>query len=87
MSMTSADTNIPAEVAPLLVDVKRLAKMLCCSVRSVWRLRSSGCLPSPVKIGRSVRWDYQTIRTWIALGCPDRPTFEVRRRTERDGKQ
>ena len=66
-----------------LIDVKGLAELLSVSVRTAWRLRSAGKLPKPVKIGRSVRWDYQTIRTWIEMGCPDRATFEGRIRTEK----
>ena len=74
-----------SSVEPLLIDVKSLAKMLSCSVRSVWRLNSSGKLPKPVKIGRSVKWNYQMVRTWVEMGCPDRATFEARSQAEKGG--
>ncbi len=69
-----------AQVEPLLVDVKTLARMLSTSVRSVWRMNSGGKVPLSVRVGRSVRWNVATIREWIELGCPDRATFEARRR-------
>lgn len=33
-----------------------LARYLDCSLRHVWRLRDSGDLPAPVRLGRLVRW-------------------------------
>lgn len=48
-----------------LLNVKDLAKLLSMSVRTVWRLRSAGCLPKPIRIGRSVRWDRADIERWV----------------------
>lgn len=62
---------------PLLIDAKALAKLLSCSIRSIWRLKSSGKIPTPVRVGASVRWPTETVREWIAMGCPDRATFEA----------
>ena len=87
MTSVTVDTSTPAAIVPLLVDVKRLSKMLSCSIRTAWRLNASGKIPSPVKFGRSVRWDYQTIRIWTSRGCPDRATFEAKLRAERGGLQ
>ena len=87
MAKLSARSVGVQHVEPLLVDVKRLAKMLSCSVRSVWRLNASGKTPSPVRVGRSVRWSMDTIRTWIGMGCPDRATFETRLRGKQGGQE
>ena len=65
MSTVRANTNTQVPVEPLLVDAKALAKMLSCSVRSVWRMRSAGQLPAPVKLGRSIRWDRRDIESFI----------------------
>ena len=54
----------------MLLSAENLAKMLDVSVRTLWRLRSSGKLPRPVKIGGSVRWRADEVREWIAEGCP-----------------
>ncbi len=40
----------------LALDARQVAFLLNISVRSVWRLTSSGELPKPVAIGRSRRW-------------------------------
>ena len=48
-----------------LLGVKELAGLLKVSVRSVWRLRSAGKLPEPIKIGRSVRWLEQDIVQYL----------------------
>ncbi len=54
--------NVPE---PLLVSAIRLARMLSCSVRTIWRLKASGALPTPVKLGASVRWDRRDIERWL----------------------
>jgi len=54
----------------LLMSAEKLALLLDVSVRTLWRLRSAGKLPRPVKIGGCVRWRLAEIRAWIAAGCP-----------------
>jgi len=54
-----------------LFDVKALASSLDCSVRTAWRLRDSGRLPAPAKVGRLVRWRAEDIDQWVRAGCPD----------------
>ena len=48
-----------------LMNVKELSTLLGVSVRTTWRLRSAGKLPSPIRIGRSVRWDRADIERWV----------------------
>jgi len=50
---------------PLLIKASRLAQMLCVSKTTLCRLRSSGRLPRPIRIGGSVRWRVADINSWI----------------------
>ena len=65
-----------------LLSVKDLAKVLAISVRTVWRLRSAGKLPSPVLVDSSCRWVERDIERWINLGCPGRQAFEAQVKAE-----
>jgi len=60
-----------------LLSAKELGKVLSLSKRQVFRLNSCGKIPAPLRIGGSVRWSEQTIRTWMSYGTPDRKTFEA----------
>jgi len=49
-----------------LLSAKDLAEILGCSQRSIWRLCSSGRLPSPVRLGpRLVRWRAKDVERWL----------------------
>ena len=76
MNDTSIQTSRPCQ----LLSAKEMAKLLGLSKRQVHRLNSCGKLPSPIRIGGSVRWANSTIQSWISLGCPDRQTFEAMRK-------
>ena len=65
MTRLSAGDITLSDVGPLLIDAKGLAKLLACSVRSVWRLRSSGTLPPSVRLGKRIRWDRRDIERWL----------------------
>ena len=62
-----------------LITAKELSKILSISSRTVWRLRSAGKLPKPVKVGSSIRWRLSDIDLWIELGCPEQREFEYRK--------
>lgn len=62
-----------------LENAKSLGQRLGLSKRQIFRLNASGKIPTPVRIGGSIRWDSKTIESWIAMGCPDRQEFEARR--------
>jgi len=55
---------------PLLMTVDELAHELGISVRTVWRLLSSGEMVEPVRFGKNVRWRREDVKQWIAAGCP-----------------
>lgn len=69
---------------PLLLTADMLATQLQVSKRTLWRLRSAGLLPQPVRLGGTVRWRASDITAWIAAGCAaprdarakDQPTVE-----------
>lgn len=61
-----------------LLTVREVAAQLKVSPRQIWKMNSSGKLPAPIRICRSVRWDAASIFAWAQLGCPDRATFEAR---------
>jgi prophage regulatory protein len=56
-------------VALLLSDVEAAALLGICRA-SLHRLRASGKVPLPVKLGRSVRWDRRELEKWIEAGAP-----------------
>ncbi len=55
---------------PALITAAQLADMLSVSLRTLWRMRSGGRLPNPVRLGGAVRWRLEEIKQWIASGCP-----------------
>jgi predicted DNA-binding transcriptional regulator AlpA len=54
---------------PLLITASKLAALLEVSTRTLWRLRSAGRLPEPVRLGGAVRWRRDDILKWITDGC------------------
>ena len=54
---------------PALITAVDFATMLKVSVRTLWRLRSAGQVPEPVRLGGAVRWRLDEVRNWIARGC------------------
>jgi excisionase family DNA binding protein len=59
------------QIRQIFVTAKQLAIMLACSKRTLYRMRSAGKLPSPLRIGGVVRWRLQDVQDWIAAGCPE----------------
>lgn len=55
-----------------LLDSDQAATLLSVSKRHLHRLRDSGAIPAPIRLGRSVRWDRQQLEAWIAKGCPSK---------------
>ncbi len=61
----------------MLLTVRDLAARLQCSPRKVRGLLSAGKLPTPVRVGRSVRWLASEIDGWLRAGCPPRDQWEA----------
>ena len=66
-----------------LLTAKDLASILSTSVRSIWRYRSSGCLPKTIKISGAIRWKQSDIDLWISMNCPSMKEFEARRESSK----
>lgn len=63
--------------APLLID-DREAAALCGVSRSHWRtLLQMGRVPTPIRLGRAVRWRREELVAWVAAKCPDAATWEA----------
>ena len=67
----------PPQESTTMLTVHDVARMLCCSARTVYRLADSGRVPRPVKLGALSRWPRETIERWIAQGCPRANQEEV----------
>ncbi|MCA8994634.1 MAG: helix-turn-helix domain-containing protein [Planctomycetaceae bacterium] len=69
--MSEQTTSPVAEPkAGVLLSVNRVAEMLGCSPRTVYRLSDAGKMPAPRKVATLVRWHRPEIEQWIADGCP-----------------
>jgi excisionase family DNA binding protein len=55
--------------SPLLITAAEFASLLQVSTRTLWRLRSEGRVPEPVRLGGAVRWRLDEVKKWIAGGC------------------
>lgn len=60
-----------------LLAVRDVANTLKVSPRQIWKLLSSGRMPAPLRLGRSVRWRSEDIDEFVRLGCPSREQFEA----------
>lgn len=67
-----------------LMTAGTVGERLALSKRQIFRLNSSGRIPTPVRIGGSVRWRHSDIEQWIDIDCPDRKTFENRKGIKND---
>ncbi len=68
------------ELLPLLLSVQQVSTLLSLSVRSIWRLVSTGELAAPVRIGRAARWKRVSILVFVdamepggQIDMPERP--------------
>lgn len=55
---------------PVLLSADQVAKLMQISIRTVWRLLSSGELIKPVRMGGNTRWRRAELEKWIEDGCP-----------------
>ncbi|NMC21743.1 MAG: helix-turn-helix domain-containing protein [Thermogutta sp.] len=70
-------------VQPELMPVDDVARLLSVSRRTVWRMRDSGHLPAPVRLGGAIRWRRGDIENWIASGCPPVRTAKAKAEGDR----
>lgn len=68
--------NDKDKMAPLLVNISQVAKLLGVAVRTARRMDVSGKLPVPVRPGKSKRWRLAELHQWVDKGCPGRTRWE-----------
>jgi excisionase family DNA binding protein len=61
MFQTKSETTME----PMLLLTRQAAKLLNISERTLWTLTNEGKIPC-VRVGRSVRYDPNDLRAWIA---------------------
>ena len=65
-----------------LVTAQECADWLRITRGHLYRLRDCGAIPSPIKIGRSLRWRRSDLTLWFRAGCPSEvPRSKKRRRS------
>lgn len=62
-------TSNVVELRPLC-DVREVAAALGVTTRTIWRMRDSGQMPTPIRVRGSVRWRRADVEQWIEAGCP-----------------
>jgi predicted DNA-binding transcriptional regulator AlpA len=68
------------QMVETLLTAAAVSQKLSLSKRQIFRMKSTGLICAPVKVGNgAVRWRSSDIEQWIAMGCPDRKTFETRK--------
>ena len=70
-------------LTPTLVDRKGVAAILGVGVRTVDRMNASEAIPTPIRIGRLVKWRRSEIIAWAAEECPSRRRWEAIKRQRR----
>ncbi|NLE38407.1 MAG: helix-turn-helix domain-containing protein [Pirellulaceae bacterium] len=66
-------------VLPAVFTVLSLAAYLDTSTKTIRRMDQAGRLPSPIRIGRGLRWRRDEIDAWLAAGCPARDEWRGQR--------
>jgi predicted DNA-binding transcriptional regulator AlpA len=65
---------------PLAVSATGAARLLAISRTHLFDLAKTGRFgPEPVRLGRSVRYRVDEVRSWLAAGCPPRSKWQVMR--------
>lgn len=62
-------TDRPSDLARL-INAKEAAERLGVSIRTLRRLVDAGNGPTPIRVGRCLRWRLDTVTDWIRAGCP-----------------
>jgi predicted DNA-binding transcriptional regulator AlpA len=68
---------VSSAAAALLLRARDAAAACSVSLATWWRWDAAGRCPAPVRLGASVRWRADELRSWIEAGCPDRKSWEA----------
>jgi predicted DNA-binding transcriptional regulator AlpA len=75
------DSQAAGSPPPLLFDTADLCQLLRISKATLHRLLAASKLPRPIRLA-GLKWPAADIEAFVAMGCPDRATFEARRDAE-----
>ena len=73
----SQDATSPSHTESLLLSRRNAAELLDLSVATLDRMQAAGKLPRTLVVNGGVRYRREDLVRWIALGCPDRKTFDA----------
>jgi len=65
------------QAQPFLIHSRDAAKLLGISERTLWGMSHAEETPSPIRIGRNVRWSIEELRAWTRYGCPPRSRWNT----------
>lgn len=74
---TSPDVKAVSKAEQLLLSRRNAAELLDLSVATLDRMQAAGKLPRTLVVNGGVRYRREDLVRWIALGCPDRKTFDA----------
>ena len=74
---TSPDVTAVSRMESLLLTRRNAAELLDLSVATLDRMQAVGKLPRTLVVNGGVRYRREDLVRWIALGCPDRKTFDA----------
>lgn len=63
--LESAERNMQKSKTTQLLTAKEVCSMLSVCRATITRWISEGRMPTPIKMGRSIRWNLSTIEEWI----------------------
>lgn len=72
-----------SDVALELLKVQEVARALKLSTRQIWKLKSAGRLPKPIRLNRAVRWRAADLIRFLELGA-DMRQFEASNQKSRE---
>lgn len=67
---TATEQSGQPKTDSVLIDVKKVATILGCSQRHIYRLCDSQLMPQPIRLRSLVRWNRVELEDWVAQGCP-----------------
>ena len=70
-------------VQPRLLSITGVSQLLGVSRSQVKRLRASGRLPDPIRLGGRVLWRVDEIDAWVQAGCPAASKWRTMRKEAR----
>lgn len=85
-SSINATPSADDHLEPIAVNAQQAAALFGLSDRSWRRAYAAGLVPSPIRIGNSVRWGLLELRAWSMAGAPNRQRWsEMKNAVEAGG--